>query len=175
MKAKNSDVVQSFNNLAGLYSSYEQFEVGTIARQRAGLLGRRAKWVIQKQRGQNRRFVEQLGEDLVLEMVTIPAGSFKMGSPRLEKGDLDWESLQHDVIVAEFLMGRYPVTQTQWRFVAELPQMNHKLKPAPSNFKGENRPVEQVSWYDAVEFCDRLSLHTGHSYRLPSEAEWEYA
>jgi formylglycine-generating enzyme required for sulfatase activity len=50
-----------------------------------------------------------------------------------------------------------------------------RTQPEPSRFKGENRPVERVSWYDAVEFCDRLSQYTGKPYRLPSEAEWEYA
>ncbi len=72
-------------------------------------------------------------------------------------------------------MGKYPVTQAQWRAVASLPAINYELDPDPSQFKGDHRPVEQVTWYEAVEFCDRLSQHTGRSYRLPSEAEWEYA
>jgi formylglycine-generating enzyme required for sulfatase activity len=72
-------------------------------------------------------------------------------------------------------MERYPVTQIQWRLVAGLPQVNRSLKPNPSQFKGDHHPVEQVSWHEAVEFCDRLSRHTGRTYRLPSEAEWEYA
>ena len=72
-------------------------------------------------------------------------------------------------------MARYPVTQAQWRAVAAMPQVKKELKLDPSNFKGDNRPVEKVSWYDAVEFCDRLSAHTNRQYRLPSEAEWEYA
>ena len=72
-------------------------------------------------------------------------------------------------------MGKYPVTQAQWKVVASLPQVNRFLKPNPSQFKGDNRPVECVSWYDAVEFCDRLSQHTNRTYRLPTEAEWEYA
>ena len=53
--------------------------------------------------------------------------------------------------------------------------MKRTLKADPSRFKGDDRPVEQVNWYEAVEFCDRLSRHTGNSYRLPSEAQWEYA
>jgi formylglycine-generating enzyme required for sulfatase activity len=72
-------------------------------------------------------------------------------------------------------MGKFPLTQAQWRMVAGLPKINHDLNPEPSNFKGDNRPVEQVSWYEVVEFCDRVSQKTGHEYRLPSEAEWEHA
>ncbi len=79
-------------------------------------------------------------------------------------------------------MGKYPITQAQWRFVASLPQINRELKLDPSYFKLDlsyfksgKRPVETVSWYDAVEFCKRLSQHTHRTYRLPTEAEWEYA
>jgi formylglycine-generating enzyme required for sulfatase activity len=77
--------------------------------------------------------------------------------------------------VQPFLLGKYPVTQAQWQAVAALPQVYQELKPNPSRFKGANRPVERVSWHDAVEFCNRLSNHTQRPYRLPSEAEWEYA
>jgi formylglycine-generating enzyme required for sulfatase activity len=72
-------------------------------------------------------------------------------------------------------MGKYPVTQAQWFAVANLPKIERNLNPNPAYFKGLNRPVESVSWYDAVEFCRRLSQATGKDYRLPSEAEWEYA
>ena len=59
--------------------------------------------------------------------------------------------------------------------MAGLEQLNRELDPDPYRYKGDNRPVEQVSWYEAVEFCDRLSRYTGRDYRLPTEAEWEYA
>ncbi len=72
-------------------------------------------------------------------------------------------------------MGKYPVTQVQWKAIASLAKVDRDLNPDPSCFKGDNRPVEQVSWHDAVEFCQRLSRETGTEYRLPSEAEWEYA
>ncbi len=98
-----------------------------------------------------------------------------MGSPKDEPKRYYSESPQHTVTVEPFLIGKYPVTQTQWRFVAQLPQIKQELKTDPSNFKGDNLPVEQVSWYDAVEFCLRLSNYTGREYHLPSEAEWEYA
>ncbi len=71
---------------------------------------------------------------------------------------------------------KYEVTQAQWRVVAStFPKVNRDLNPDPSHFKGDNLPVEQVSWDDAVEFCLRLSQKTERKYRLPSEAEWEYA
>ena len=120
-------------------------------------------------------FKEDLGNGVSLEMVEIPDGSFTMGSPKEEKGSSDNERPKHEVRVSSFFMGKFQVTQAQWKAVAKLPQVERELKPEPSNFKGENRPVEQVSWNDAVEFCGRLSKHTGREYRLPSEAEWEYA
>jgi formylglycine-generating enzyme required for sulfatase activity len=72
-------------------------------------------------------------------------------------------------------MGKYAVTQAQWKAVALLPKVSRDLNPDPSGFKGANRPVENVLWEDAMEFCARLSKKTGRDYRLPSEAEWEYA
>jgi len=120
-------------------------------------------------------FVEKLTDDLDLMMMQIPEGSFLMGSPEDELERIDWEGPQHVVTVSEFFMGKYPVTQAQWRFVAELPQVERELNPDPSHFKGETNPVESVNWYDAVEFCRRLSQLTGRVYRLPTEAEWEYA
>ncbi|MEM6838613.1 MAG: formylglycine-generating enzyme family protein [Cyanobacteria bacterium P01_C01_bin.120] len=135
-----------------------------------------AEWLILRGQQQANRFIETLPDDIPLEMVSIPAGTFLMGSPNDEpERNADRESPQHEATISPFFMGRYPITQEQWRTVANLPQVNRKLKLAPSRFKGDRRPVEQVSWRDAVEFCDRLSAYTDHTYRLPSEAEWEYA
>ena len=136
---------------------------------------KRAKWEIQRQQQQALRFIEQLADGLALEMVSIPAGKFLMGSPPEEPERYDDENSQHSVEVPAFYMGRYPITQAQWRFVAELPQVDRSLEPDPSTFKGDDRPVEEVSWHEATEFCRRLTYHTGRSYRLPTEAEWEYA
>lgn len=120
-------------------------------------------------------FSEDLDSGVCLEMIAIPDGSFLMGSPATEAERLSHEGPQHLVTVEPFFMGKYPVTQAQWRAVASLPQVYQFLDPDPSHFKGADRPVEQVSWYDAFEFCARLSRKTGRHYRLPSEAEWEYA
>ncbi|NES00052.1 MAG: SUMF1/EgtB/PvdO family nonheme iron enzyme, partial [Symploca sp. SIO1B1] len=130
---------------------------------------------IDHSKGQAIYFTEDLGKGISLEMVVIPAGSFQMGSPETEEGHSDDESPQHEVTLASFCLGKYPVTQAQWQAVAALPQINRELDPNPSRFKGKDLPVEQVSWYDAMEFCARLSQKTGREYRLPSEAEWEYA
>ena len=118
---------------------------------------------------------EKLGGEVELEMVRIPSGRFWMGSPESELERLDREGPQHKVDVPSFYLGKYPVTQRQWLAVSLLDDVDIALKPDPSSFKGADRPVEQVSWYEAVEFCQRLSRHTGRDYRLPSEAEWEYA
>jgi formylglycine-generating enzyme required for sulfatase activity len=120
-------------------------------------------------------FTEQLGNGVVLEMIKVPAGQFWMGSPDNEAERSNHEGPQHWVSVSEFRMGKYPVTQAQWSQVAALPKVEQDLKPFPSHFKGDKLPVEQVNWYEAVEFCQRLSQKTGRNYRLPSEAEWEYA
>ena len=116
-----------------------------------------------------------LGHNVTLEMVSIPAGTFLMGSPEDEDGNLGSECPQHEVEVSGFCIGKYAVTQAQWQAVAEGALVSRELRQAPSSFAGENRPVEMVSWYDATEFCTRLSEKTGHYFRLPSEAEWEYA
>jgi formylglycine-generating enzyme required for sulfatase activity len=147
------------------------FELATVQKQGD-------KWVIQRELREAFGFVEHLNAetDLSLEMVSILGGTFLMGSPETEPGRQDREGPQHEVTVPEFFMGRYSVTQAQWRFVAEyLPLVKQKLDADPSRFKGEDLPVERVNWERAVEFCDRLSIHTQRQYRLPSEAEWEYA
>jgi formylglycine-generating enzyme required for sulfatase activity len=116
-------------------------------------------------------------------MVEIPSGTFQMGSTssaaqeafedanRFHKDAkyewFSWEQPQHQVNVSGFAMGKYEVTQAQWQAI---------MGNNPSEFKGDlNLPVEKVSWEDAQEFCRKLSARTGKNYRLPTEAEWEYA
>ncbi len=118
-------------------------------------------------------YAENLGNEVILEMVAIPGSTFMMGS-KDDDGDAD-ERPQHEVTLKPFFMGKFPVTQGQWKAVAALPKVKQSLNPYPSKFKGVNRPVENVSWHEALEFCARLFAKTGQQYRLPSEAEWEYA
>lgn len=113
---------------------------------------------------------EELANGVGLEMIRIPGGRFVMGSARRTENQYNDEGPQREVRIREFLIGRYPVTQAQWKAV---------MGANPSYFKGERLPVENVSWDDAREFCRRLNERFGLTgaalYRLPSEAEWEYA
>ncbi len=111
-------------------------------------------------------FTEDLGRGVILEMVYIPGGTFMMGSPENEVGRNDRESPQHQVTLLPFYMSKYPITQDQYQAI---------MGKNPSDFKGGNRPVECVSWYDATEFCQKLSQKTAKNYGLPSESQWEYA
>jgi len=123
-----------------------------------------------------------------IEMVLINGGTFMMGSPESEAERWDWEGPQHQVTVDSFYIGIYPITQKQYQFIMGI---------YPSYFKGENLPVEQISWFDAIEYCNKLSQIYGlmpvytvtgseetrtvtwnknaNGYRLPTEAEWEFA
>ena len=111
-------------------------------------------------------FIEHIGKGVTIEMVKICGGNFIMGSPHTEVERSNYEEPQHPVTINSFFMGKYQVTQEQWEAV---------MGNNPSYFKGAKRPVEQISWDDAVKFCQLLSQKTGKNYRLPSEAEWEYA
>jgi eukaryotic-like serine/threonine-protein kinase len=126
-----------------------------------------SKGTINNRRKLSAKYIsEDLGNGVTLEMVQIPGGAFTMGSPSSEAGRSDDESPQRQVKVPGFFMGRYVVTQAQYQAI---------MGNNPAKFQGANKPVEQVSWDDAVEFCKKISQKTGRIYRLPSEAEWEYA
>ena len=127
------------------------------------------KILLQEDKGSTTNHKINSSFHFLIPLELIPAGSYRRGT------SLPGERPCRHVEIKSFYMGRYPVTQFQWRVVADMPQVNRELDPDPASFKGNNRPVENVSWHDAVEFCDRLTLHTNHQYRLPSEAEWEYA
>jgi eukaryotic-like serine/threonine-protein kinase len=123
--------------------------------------------VIDKPAGSAEIFTEDLGNGVKLTMVKIPAGKFLMGSPEMEKDRRNQESPQHQVSIPEFYLGQTLVTQAQWTAI---------MGNNPSGFKeNDELPVEKVSWLDAMDFCHKLSQKTRRIYRLPSEAEWEYA
>jgi formylglycine-generating enzyme required for sulfatase activity len=107
------------------------------------------------------------------EMVVVPAGEFMMGSPDSERGRSSNEGPQRTVTIKAFAMGKYEVTFAQWDACAA--EGGCKLKPSDENWERGRRPVINVAWDDATQFVAWLSRKTGNAYRLPSEAEWEYA
>jgi formylglycine-generating enzyme required for sulfatase activity len=116
-----------------------------------------------------------------LTMLWMPPGRFWMGSPEEEPERRSEEGPQHLVQLQGFFLSQTPITQAQWREVADWKPNKGELGwsktliPNPSRFNGDQRPVERVSWEDAMEFCHRLSQRTSRNYTLPSEAQWEYA
>ena len=109
---------------------------------------------------------EDLGQGVNLEMVLIPAGTFVMGSPESEE-DRNDDEVQHLVTLTKpYYMGKYEVTQEQWEAI---------MGKNPSQIKGTNFPVTDVSWNDCQKFIKKLNKITEGGYRLPTEAEWEYA
>jgi formylglycine-generating enzyme required for sulfatase activity len=147
--------------------------------------------VVQTRQLTARSFSERIGV-VELEMVEIPGDDFLMGSTKAEakatwkdakrysdSSSWDWfksELPQRRVTVPPFFLGQDAVTNGQWRAVAKLPKVNADLNPEPSHFKGDDLlPADSVNWHEAQEFCARLTALTGRAYRLPSEAEWEYA
>ena len=102
-----------------------------------------------------------------IDMVRVEAGTFTMGATSEMEDPYDWEKPTHQVTLTnDYYIGKYEVTQALWKAV---------MGNNPSNFKGDNLPVEKVSWDDCQEFINKLNRITGKTFRLPTEAEWEYA
>lgn len=124
-----------------------------------------------------------LTNSIGMKFVAIPAGEFDMGSPTTEQGRFESEKLHHVKITKPFMMATTTVTQAQWiALMGSNPSYFRAGKegsntPRAKDFtdKQDNLPAEQISWNDAVQFCEKLSVKEGRHYRLPTEAEWEYA
>ena len=108
---------------------------------------------------------QDLGQGLSLDMVVISSGTFQMGSPQYY-GNPD-EHPQHFVTIKSFMMSKFLITQAQWKAIMG--------KSPPCRFKGDNLPVERISWEEVETFCQRLSKKTGRIYQMPSETQWEFA
>ena len=118
--------------------------------------------VKRQQTAKSLRSTNAIIDELVDNMVYVAGGTFQMGSISGE----DDEIPVHNVTLSDFYIGKYEVTQEQWQTV---------MGSNPSGFKGAKRPVEQVNWNDCQEFVKKLNQLTGKNFRLPTEAEWEYA
>jgi eukaryotic-like serine/threonine-protein kinase len=154
--------VKPLNNQPALQSF--EFETAKIRIEELGGLWGHTKVVIEKSRGQSKQFVEDFGDGVSLSMVAIPGGSFLMGSPESELAGIQSyiERPQHQVQVPPFYMSKYVITVSQYQTV--MSGRSHELD-LPMTCK----------WGDAVSFCEKLSKGLQRNYRLPFEAEWEYA
>ena len=108
----------------------------------------------------------RLSDEVSFKMIRVEGGSFMMGEPDNDPDAHDDEKPQHEVTLSDYYIGETQVTQALWKAV---------MGKNPSGFKGDNNPVEKVSWTDCREFIKKLNTKTGRSFRLPTEAEWEYA
>jgi len=108
----------------------------------------------------------ELGNEVNMAVVYIPAGEFDMGSPMDEPKRDDDEAQHHIKLTKAFYIGKFEVTQLQYRVI---------VNDNPSKFGGDKLPVDNVNWYEAARFLKKLSDKTGMKFRLPTEAEWEYA
>ncbi|MGB3509111.1 MAG: bifunctional serine/threonine-protein kinase/formylglycine-generating enzyme family protein [Microcoleaceae cyanobacterium] len=136
----------------------------------------KSSYLTNRTQGSARQKIEYLGNGIKLEMVYIPGGSFLMGSPEDEEGREKNEGPQHEVTLQPFYMSKYPITQEQYQVImGKNPSRFKGKKLFRKDFEGAKRPVENVTWLDATEFCQKLSIKTGKAYILPSESQWEYA
>ena len=138
-------------------------------------------WAKQVSQGPPGPVSDRVG-NVKFEMIAIYGGAFTMGAGSQEPQHgrletfLDQPFTAHRVALSDFYLAKYEVTQALWREVSALPRVNGDLRTDPElHFQGDDLPIQNVSWFEATEFCDRLSRATGHHYRLPTEAEWEYA
>ena len=147
-----------------------EFDFVTISTDSCAIVGKKANLPTNHHQGKAKYITLDLGNNITMDLMGIPGGKFRMGSPEAELERSNDEHPQHTVTIRPFLLGKYPVTQTQWQAV---------MGNNPSRFVdgGENshKPVERVSWFDCIEFCQKLSELVGREFRLPTEAEWEYA
>jgi formylglycine-generating enzyme required for sulfatase activity len=143
-----------------------EFNFVTIALDQSIVVAKKPKLQTRNFRGKAKYITLKLSKDITMDLVGIPGGRFLMGSPENEPERGNDESPQHWVNIPPFLLGKYLVTQAQWQAV---------MNKNPARFIHPNKPVEKVSWYDCLEFCQKLSNLIGREIRLPTESEWEYA
>ncbi len=147
-----------------------EFDVVTLGQNDRVVIGRNSGLQLDRRRGKAKYITLDLGKGITMDLIGIPGGEFLMGSPaeELERGGE--ESPHHLVKIRPFLLGKYPVTQAQWRAV-----MGNNPSRFADDEESDHKPVEKVSWFNCREFCEQLSAIVDRELRLPTEAEWEYA
>jgi formylglycine-generating enzyme required for sulfatase activity len=187
--SRQRPIIQKEETISSLSQPEFEFEVVKVRLvKESGFLGiGGVKVELDRKKGKAQYIRESLGNGVTLDLVRIPAGKFMMGMSADERKIalenakkynssnaetwLDWSTPQHEVKVPSFLMGKYAVTNAQWKAImGTKPSEKSDVK-----FQGENQPVINVSWDNAKEFCKKLSEKIEKNVRLPSEAEWEYA
>ena len=148
-----------------------EYEYKTIDDNPCLIIGKKSGLSTLSHQGKAKYITLNLTKDITLDLIGIPGGEFIMGSPEDELEREKEESPQHRVAVRPFLIGKYPVTQAQWQAIMG----NNPAKFVDADLVESKRPVERVSWFDCNLFCERLSELIGREFRLPTEAEWEYA
>ncbi|MEL6440041.1 MAG: bifunctional serine/threonine-protein kinase/formylglycine-generating enzyme family protein [Cyanobacteria bacterium J06621_8] len=148
-----------------------EFEFTTIADDPCLILGQTVSISTRRHQGKAKYITLDLGHNITLDLIGIPGGKFIMGSPETESEREVEESPTHSVTIRPFMLGKYPITQAQWWAVMG----SNPSRFAEADVMSSNKPVEKVSWSDCTHFCERLSQLIGREFRLPTEAEWEYA
>ena len=172
-KAKSRPPLRKRRKVHKLELKIFEYEYKTVSEDPCLIMGKRSSLSTISHQGKAKYITLDLDNNVTLDLMGIPGGKFLMGSPTDELEREKEESPQRQVTIRPFLLSKYPITQAQWQAV-----MNNN----PAKFVAEDidiiqskRPVERVSWYDCVLFCQTLSQLIGREFRLPSEAEWEYA
>ncbi len=148
-----------------------EFDFITISNDPCLIIGKTASLPTAHHPGKVKYVTLDLGKNITMDLMGIPGDKFLMGSPENEAERSNDESPQHLVSIRPFLLGKYPVTQTQWQAVMG----NNPSRFVDRHLGNSKKPVERVSWFDCLEFCQKLSELVGREFRLPTEAEWEYA
>lgn len=135
------------------------------------IIGKKSNLSTRSHQGKAKYITLDLDQEITLDLIGVPGGKFLMGSSQQELEREKEESPQHKVTIHPFLLSKYPVTQAQWQAIMK----HNPAKFVEPDIIQSKRPVERVSWFDCLLFCKKLSELIGREFRLPSEAEWEYA
>lgn len=148
-----------------------EYDYKTISNDACLILGKTSSSPTRSHHARAKYITLNLAKDITLDLIGVPGGKFLMGSPDKELEREKEESPQHRVSIRPFLFGKYPVTQAQWHAVMG----TNPAKFADPDVAKSKKPIERVSWFDSILFCEKLSQKIGREFRLPTESEWEYA
>lgn len=169
-KKKNQKINK---NIHKLDLKIVEYEFLTISNDPCLIVGKKISLPTRRHSGKAKYITLNLGNDITLDLIGIPGGQFLMGSPESELEREPEETPQHLVSVRPFLLSKYPITQAQWQVIMDNNPARFVDQDLP--IAQSKKPVERISWFDCCLFCDKLSVLIGRKFRLPTEAEWEYA